>query len=354
MTVDSAKTEAFAGRLTTMLNEGFLALMASLGHETGLFDAMAELPPSTSEDIASATGLHERYVREWLGGMVTGRFVDYDPRAKTYRLPPEHAACLTRTAGTDNIAAMLQWVGLMGTVEPGIAECFRRGGGLPYSAYERFNRIMADANGRVFDNTLLQTTLPMVPGIETRLRDGIDVLDLGCGSGHAINLMARAFPNSRFVGVDFSEEGVRTGAEEAASWGLSNARFEVCDAAALPAEWRFDFITSFDSIHDQAKPDVVLAGISRALRDDGTYLMVDIAASTHLENNLDHPMGPFFYAISTFHCMSVSLAFDGAGLGTVWGEEKALAMLADAGFPRVRVKQVEGDVTNNYYIARKR
>ncbi len=158
-------------------------------------------------------------------------------------------------------------------------------------------------------------------GIEERLREGIDVMDVGCGSGHAINVMARAFPNSRFLGTDFSEEGVAAGREEARSWGLENARFEARDAATLGDEPAFDFITSFDSIHDQAEPARVLAGIARSLRDDGTYLMVDIAASSHLERNLDHPMAPFIYAISTLHCMSVSLGLGGAGLGAAWGEE---------------------------------
>jgi len=249
--LDTARAEAFAARMTGMLNDGFLALMTSLGHETGLLDAIDGLPPSTTEEIAAAAGLNERYVREWLGAMVTGRIVEYEPADRSYRLPPEHAASITRAAGTGNLAAMLQWVGLMGTVEPGIAECFRKGGGLPYSAYGRFHEIMADSNGRVFDHTLVQATLPPVPEIAERLRSGIDVLDLGCGSGHAVNVMARAYPKSRFVGYDFSEEGVATGRAEAGALGLQNSRFEVRDAAAFGDASAFDFITTFDSIHDQ-------------------------------------------------------------------------------------------------------
>jgi SAM-dependent methyltransferase len=350
---DTARAQDFSERVTGMLNDSFVVLMTSIGHRTGLLDAMAALPPGSSEEIAKAAGLDERYVREWLGAMVTGRFVEYDPDARTYRLPAEHAACLTRAAGTGNLAGMLQWVGLMGTVEPGITECFRNGGGLAYTDYGRFHEIMADSNGRVFDHTLVQRTLPMVPGLEERLRAGIDVMDVGCGSGHAINVMAKAFPESRFRGTDFSREGVAAGTAEAKTWGLSNAGFEVRDAADLGGGPRFDFITSFDSIHDQADPARVLAGISRSLRDDGTYLMVDVAASSHLERNLDHPMAPFIYSISTLHCMSVSLGLGGAGLGAAWGEELACEMLAEAGFRNVDVKQVEGDVTNNYYIARK-
>ncbi len=352
--LDRARAEAFAERMTRMLNEGFVALMTSLGHQTGLLDALAGLPPASSAEIARAAGLDERYVREWLGAMVTGGIVDYEPSARTYWLPREHAACLTRDAGPANLASMMQWVGLMGAVEPGIAECFRRGGGLAYADYERFNEIMADSNGRIFDHTLVQVTLPLVPGIEDRLGSGIDVLDVGCGSGHAINVMARAYPKSRFLGYDFSAEGVAAGREEAAALGLANARFEVRDAARLSGGPAFDFITSFDSIHDQADPAAVLAGIAESLRDDGTYLMVDVAASSHLERNLEHPLGPFLYAISTLHCMSVSLGLGGAGLGAAWGEEKAREMLRDAGFGNVVVKRVAGDVVNNYYVARRR
>ncbi|MDJ0853001.1 MAG: class I SAM-dependent methyltransferase [Myxococcota bacterium] len=351
---DSDKASAFAGRMTSMLNDGFLAMMSSIGHQTGLFDAMSGRSPSTSDELAEAAGLNERYVREWLGAMVTGRIVDYDPASRTYHLPTEHAAALTRAAGTDNIAAMLQWVGVMASVEPKIIDCFQNGGGLPYSEYERFHAIMADSNARVFDHTLVQTTLPLVPGIAERLNAGIEVLDVGCGSGHAVNVMAAAYPKSCFVGYDFSAEGVEAGRAEAAHWGLENARFEVRDVAQASGGPEFDFITSFDSIHDQAQPAAVLARIFESLRDDGTYLMVDVAASSHLEENVGHPMGPFLYSISVMHCMSVSLGLDGDGLGTVWGEQKALEMLAEAGFEQVDVKQVEGDVTNNYYIAVKR
>ena len=351
--LDSAKAGAFAGRMTNMLNDAFLVLMTSIGHQTGLFDSLVEQPPATSDEIARTAGLDERYVREWLGAMVTGGIVDYDPKGRSYHLPPEHAASVTRAAGTDNLATMMQFVGLMGAVEPRIVECFHKGGGLAYSEYEQFHRIMADSNGRVFDNTLVQVTLPLVPGLEDRLRTGIDVLDVGCGSGHASNVMASAFPKSRFVGYDFSEEGVAAGRAEAESLGLSNARFEVRDVAELSEGPVFDFIKSIDSIHDQAQPATVLAGIAASLRDDGIYLMIDVAASSNLEENIDHPLGPFIYSISTLHCMSVSLGLDGEGLGAAWGEQKALEMLGAAGFNKVEVKKVEGDIMNNYYIARK-
>ncbi|MCH7510909.1 MAG: methyltransferase domain-containing protein [Chloroflexi bacterium] len=351
--LDTAKAEAFAGKMSEVMNGASLALMASIGHQTGLFDIMADLPPSTSPQIAEAAGLNERYVREWLGAMTTGRIVEYDRATGAYSLPPEHAASLTRAAGPDNMAQWAQYIPLMASVEEGIVESFRNGGGLPYSAFPKFTKLMAEESAQIFDATLIDVTLPLVPGLVDQLKVGIDVADVGCGSGHAINLMAQAFPSSRFIGYDFSEEGIAAGRAEAAALGLSNAAFEVKDAATLDGARQFDLITVFDAVHDQARPADMLSGIASALKPEGVFLCVDIAASSDVAENIEHPLGPFLYAISTMHCMTVSLALDGEGLGTVWGEQKARQMLADAGFTDVQIERVEGDVLNNYYIARK-
>jgi ubiquinone/menaquinone biosynthesis C-methylase UbiE len=351
--IDQAKAEAFAGQMVGILNGSILALMTSIGHRTGLFDKMATLPPSTSQQIADATGLNERYVREWLGALVTGRIIEYDPAGKTYRLPPEHAASITRAAGPNNLAAFLQFTALMGNVEDQIVECFRKGGGVPYSEYPKFQELMAEESAQVMDATLVDVTLPLVPGLVEKLKAGIDVADVGCGSGHAINLMAKAFRNSRFTGYDFSEEGIATGRREAAELGLTNAIFEVQDAATLDQREAFDLITVFDAIHDQAQPRKVLANISRALKPDGIFLCVDIQASSNLEENMEHPLAPMLYGVSTMHCMTVSLALNGEGLGTVWGEQKARELLTEAGFNKIDIEHVEGDIFNSYYICRK-
>lgn len=350
---DQARAEKFAERMVDVLNEGAIALMTSIGHRTGLFNVLAELPPSTSEQIATAAGLNERYVREWLGAMVTGKVVEHDPDSNTYSLPPEHAAWLTRAASPENIAAFAQYIPLLGTVEDRIVECFEKGGGVPYSAYPRFQEVMAEDSGQTVVSALVDSILPLVPGLPERLEAGIDVLDVGCGSGRALNLLARNFPSSRFVGYDLSEEGIAYGCSEAQEHGLNNIRFEVKDVAKLNEKARYDLITTFDAIHDQAQPAKVLKGIAQALRWNGVYLMQDIAASSHHHNNLDHPIGPFLYTISCMHCMTVSLAQGGAGLGAMWGEEKASEMLREAGFAEVEIKQLPHDFQNSYYIVTK-
>ena len=350
---DEAKAEEFGGRMVQLLNHSLLCLMTSVGHRTELFETLATLPPSTSEEVAGKAGLDERYVREWLNAMTVGGFVEYDAASKTYVLPPEHAASLTRAAGPGNLANMTQFESLMGGVEDDIVECFRHGGGVPYSKYPKFQELMASMSAEVHDVALIDGELALVDGLIDRLNAGIDVVDIGCGQGHAINLMAQNFPKSRFTGWDFSEEGIAAATAEAKALGLKNTTFEVKDAAKIDGSKQFDLITVFDAIHDQAKPDVVLKNIADSLRDDGVFLCVDIAGSSNVEDNLDHPMAPMMYSISTFHCMTVSLALDGAGLGTMWGEQKANEMFREAGFTKVETHKVPEDIINVYYVVRK-
>lgn len=347
------EVQEFAGQLLGILNSGMLTLMISIGHRTGLFDTMAGMPAANSGTIAAAAGLDERYVREWLGAMTTGRIVEHDATAGTYRLPPAHAAMLTRAAGPDNLATIAQYVPLLAKVESQVVEAFRHGGGVPYSEFPEFQRLMAEESAQVFDATLVDGIVDLVPGLRERLVEGIDVADVGCGSGHAINLLAEAFPASRFVGFDFSAEGVAAGTAEAAAKGLGNARFEESDAATLTGPAAFDLVTTFDSVHDQAHPARVLQGIHDLLRPGGTYLCVDIQAASDVASNLDHPLGTLLYTVSCMHCMTVSLALGGDGLGAVWGEQVALDMLREAGFVDVEVRTVEGDILNNYYIAQR-
>jgi ubiquinone/menaquinone biosynthesis C-methylase UbiE len=343
----------FAKRTIHMLNEAMLALMVSVGHRTGLFDVMATMPAATSAEIASRSELDERYVREWLAAMTTGRIIDHDAATGTYTLPADHAAWLTRAADPDNLAVEAQYVGLLALVEDQVVDCFRHGGGVPYSSFPKFQALMAEDSGAVRDATLIDVTLPLVPGLTDRLTGGIDVADVGCGSGHAANLIAGAFPRSRVVGFDFSDTGLAAASAEAERNGLTNVRFEKRDAAQLGETARFDLITTFDAVHDQARPDEMLAGIAEALRPGGVYLCVDVAASSKLSENMDHPLGPFSYTVSCMHCMTVSLADGGMGLGAMWGEQKALEMLGEAGFTSVEVEHVEGDIVNTYFIATK-
>lgn len=352
---DGEDARQFLKRMVRIVDDASVALLVSIGHRTGLLETMAGLAPSSSAAIAEAAGLNERYVREWLGGMVTGRIVDYDPATATYVLPRHRAAALTRAAGPRNLAATTMFVPLLGEVEDRIIECFRSGGGLPYSEYPRFHEMEAEHSALVFDTVLISDILPVVAGLPERLAAGIDVADFGCGSGHAINLMAREFPASRFTGVDFSAEALAAGAAEASALGLTNVSFEQRDAAAVGAAAveAYDLITAFNTVHDQAQPARVLANIHASLRPGGILLMVDVRGSSRLEENIGMPLASHLYTVSTMHCMSVSLAYDGAGLGTMWGRQLATSMLGDAGFVDVTVEELEANPGKYHYIAHK-
>jgi len=346
----AADAEVVAERVFGIVNHGAICVLTSIGHELGLFETLASLPPATSDQIADAAGLDERYVREWLGGVVTARFVEYQPEDRSYRLAADHAPFLAG-AGPDNLARLTRLVTLMGEVTPKVVERFRAGGGLSYDDYPHFHELMAAESAAVNDAALIDTILPLT-GVTDRLGSGIAVADIGCGEGHAINLLAREFPRSSFVGYDFSEDALVAARAEAAAWGLTNARFETRDVATLPAEAEFDLVTAFDAIHDQAHPATVLRNIHRSLRPGGTFLMVDIQADSRLEGNLDLPWASFLYAISTLHCMSVSLGQGGDGLGTVWGVQIAERMIREAGFTDVVLHALEEDPFNAYFVAR--
>ena len=351
-TFATATADTFANSMVEVLNHGATALMLSLGHRTRLFDTMAERDFTTSADLAQATGLSERYVREWLGAMLAAAVVEYREDDDSYRLPAEHAACLTRQAAPNNLAAFMQYIAVLGAVEDDIAAAFEHGRGVPYAAYTRFHEVMAEDSAQTVVAALLEHILPLASGLSEQLDKGIDVLDVGCGKGRALLRLAEAFPNSRFSGYDIAAEAVQEAAAEAAACGLPNLSFHVRDTAELFGTASFDLVTAFDAIHDQAKPQQVLNNIRRALRSDGLFLMQDIAASSHVHLNVGHPVGPFLYTISCMHCMSVSLAAGGPGLGAMWGRELALKMLAEAGFGDTTVEHLAHDFQNDFYLAR--
>lgn len=346
----SATGHAFAERMLQAVNDGTLMLMVSIGHRTGLFDKLAELPAATSAQIAAQTGLNERYVREWLGAMVTSGIMVYHPGTRQYHLPKEHAECLTRAAGPNNIASIAQWVAVLGSVEDEVTDAFTHGRGVPYSSYKRFHEVMASESATTVVGALDEHILPLLPGIEAKLEQGLNVADVGCGSGLAMMHLAERFPNSNFTGLDFSVEAINHARGIADKRGLQNVQFHVQDAAQWRPTTELDLVFTFDAIHDQARPDIVLANIRRALRPGGVYLMQDIGASSHVQHNTEHPLGTMLYTISCMHCMSVSLAHDGMGLGAVWGKETALEMLAAAGFGRVELKTLDHDILNYYYV----
>lgn len=331
---DMSATREFGGKLLQIYTGAMLTNLINIGYRTGLFEAAAT-GPATVEGLSARAGLHERYVREWLGAMTTSGIFDHDEASGEFSLPPERAALLTGQQAA-NAAPVSGMIVHMSKHVPALANCFKHGGGVGYDAFRpEFTSCMDDVWRRIFDEQLIEGFLGRVDGLDARLRTGIDVLDIGCGTGHAINVMARAYPASRFVGFDIAEDAIAAARQEAAGLGLRNAEFAVQDVTRLPPGEGFDLITAFDAIHDQREPATVLKSVCTALRPDGLFLMIEFKFESAIADNVGNPFAPLYYGFSTMHCTTVSLAAGGPGLGAVWGDRTARAMLREAGFGRI-------------------
>jgi 2-polyprenyl-3-methyl-5-hydroxy-6-metoxy-1,4-benzoquinol methylase len=345
--------DVYAGRIARTLNSGFIALMISVGHRTGLFDVMAALPPSTSSEIAAAAGLTERYVREWLAAMTSAHIVDHDARTSTFFLHIEYAAVLSRGAGADNLAPAAQILALVASVEDLVVAGFRSGGGVSPDAYDRLNAFVAAEKKRSVDESYVEALLELVPGISARLEAGAVVLDAGCGDGAVVNVMARLFPRSVFRGYDVSADAIDRAREGAAEAELANVDFGVGDVATLDEPRAYDLVLALESIHELGFPRIALRRIVAALRRDGVFVMQEIAASSHLSRNVEHPFAPMLYALSTLHALPVALGQEGEALGRMWGKERAIQLLGEAGFRNVRFDSMAADALSYYCVATK-
>jgi SAM-dependent methyltransferase len=346
--IDAGRAEEFGGRMVGVVDGAMFALSISVGHRLGIYDTMAELQPATSEDIAEQAGVQERYLREWLAAQLAAGVVEHDPEMGTWWLPREHAVVLTRTAGANNLGILAGAVSRFGEVEDDVVHAFRAGGGVPWRRLERIQEWQPELARAVFAD--LDAVLDLVPGAIERLRGGIDVVDVGCGSGHAALRIADTYPASRVLGVDQAPKLVASARDEAERLSLGNAAFAVRDAADL-APASADLALAFDVVHDLARPYETLRAIHDALRPGGTLVMVEYALSSRPEENVGHPFAAALYTVSLFHCLAASLSEEGEGLGLAWGDEGIRAALADAGFARVERASLEGDPLSAYYLA---
>jgi SAM-dependent methyltransferase len=350
-TFDPSKVDEFAGRLMPILAGGILSQLVDLGDRTGLFEATA-IEPGTSEQIAARAGLQERYVREWLGAMSVAGIVDFDPASDRFHLVPEHAVLLV---GSGSLAPVATANTVLARHVPRLARVFREGGGIPYAEYSPdFSDAMDRMSRGGFDQFLVSDYLPLAEGLVERLTAGARVADLCCGAGHALVVLATAFPRSTFVGYDLDEHAVELGRREAAERGLANLSFEIGDATSVESVEPYDAIVVFDALHDQVDPPALLARIHSLLRDDGVLLLCEPHAADSLEGNLANPMAAVQYAVSTMHCLTVSLAHGGAGIGTAFGEQLARDLLQQAGFEDPAMHPAPGQPFNVVYVTHPR
>lgn len=335
--LDPAAAAAFADTVFANLAGTMLAPMVVIGRRTGLLKDLWQNGPASASELAQRVGANERYVREWLSAMACGKYLAYEPATQRFTLRPEHAAVLVDETSPYHLGAIYDEIVPLYKIVDRLVESFASGGGVPYSAYEPgfWNGLEAET-APLFEHQLVQAWIPQLPDLQAKLERGIDVADVGCGAGRALIKLAQAFPRSRFTGYDFFGPQLERAKLNAAAAGVADRiRFELADGTGgLAGE--FDLITTFDVVHDTKDPIAFLTALRRALRPDGTYLMLEYTAEQALENNIG-VVGSYLFSASVLYCMTTCLEQGGAGIGTAgMHEPKVRELITKAGFSSVR------------------
>jgi SAM-dependent methyltransferase len=333
--MDQQKIEALAFRVVGDMAASFSMALGHIGDRLGLFKTLAGAGPVSSEQLASKTGLNERYVREWLKAMVAAEYIEYDPEHGRFFMTPEQELVLASDDSPVSAGGPLQFTTPTVLNTPRILEAFKNGGGVSYAEMaDDVSEGIARFFGPGYVNFLVTDWLGAVPGLTERLRAGIHVADIGCGYGLSTVTMAAAFPKSRFLGLDYDARSIDRARRLAAERHVRNVHWVAAPAHHLPPAPTHDLICTFDCIHDMVDPRATLRAIHGALSDDGVYLWSEPNASDNpLENR--NPVGKAYACVSPLHCMTVSLAHGGEGLGTVIGERGVRELAKEAGFRRV-------------------
>ncbi|HEY3829055.1 MAG TPA: class I SAM-dependent methyltransferase [Solirubrobacteraceae bacterium] len=339
--LDEQKLEAFLERIVLDVGTAMRGGLMYIGDRLGIFAALAESGSVTTGELARRTHLNERYLQEWLGAMVTAEYVEHDSEADTYLLPPEHALPLADEAFPLFTGGLMQMIVPAVAVAPQVAEAFKTGGGVTQDQYlpdmyEAIERLTAPW----YRHQLVQTWIPALPGVQAKLQDGGSACDVGCGSGRAAITIAKALAAAEVHGYDVHPGSIERARANAQAEGVAEqVTFTVADGDELPKD-RFDLISTFDVVHDSVDPVGLMRSIRQALREDGTYLMLEMNASGDVEKNRN-PLGKFLYNVSTLYCMTTSLAHGGAGIGACMGEQKARELAYAAGFTHFRKLPIE-------------
>jgi len=335
--VDETKLEELQGKIITDVAGSLGLLLAYVGDQLGLYSALAEISPATSQDLAEKTGTNERYVREWLSANVAGEYIEYDPASSCFSMTPEQALIFSAEGHPACMQGFFQAVISVFADEPKASEVFRTGEGIPWGDHnqclfcgtERFFRPMYAEN-------LVESWIPALDGVREKLEAGAKVADIGCGHGSSTIIMAQAFPKSTFHGFDFHEASIEHARERAGAAGVgSNTSFEVVTAKEYPGT-DYDLVTIFDALHDMGDPVGASKHIVNSLSDDGTFMLVEPFAGDSLEENVN-PLGQIYYSFSTMVCVPASRPQEvGLGLGAQAGQKRLTEVLNEAGFGHVR------------------
>ena len=334
--IDQQKLEAFLGKVVDDFGAALSSALVYIGQKLGLYKAMAEGEPVTPAELAQRTGTVERYVREWLINQAAGGYVEYDPNTGRYRLPPEQAVALTDETSPFFVAGGFYVVKAMLRAEGRITEAFRKGGGMLWGEHdpdlfvgtERFFRPSYTAH-------LVSEWIPALTGVEAKLKKGGKVADIGCGHGASTIIMAKAYPNSHFVGFDNHEPSIQRARKAAAEAGVGDRiTFEVAQASSFP-NGTYDLVAFFDCLHDMGDPVGAMKRAYETVATDGSVLIVEPMAGETIEENFN-PIGRTFSAASTLCCTANSMALNGPALGTVTSEKILRDVIRAGGFTQFR------------------
>lgn len=336
-TIDPAKLEAFVGQALVELGATLNSALVVMGDQLGLYKAMATSGPTNSKELSEQTGTTERYVREWLNAQAAGGYVTYDAETGRYTLPPEHAIVLTDETSPYFLPGAFQLMTASVRDEPAITKAARAGTGFGWGEHSQG---VFDGCERFFEpgyaNNLVAAWIPALDGVEATLRAGASVADIGCGHGASTQIMAKAYPNSRFAGFDLHGGSIARAKESATESGATGrVTFDVASGKDFPGRG-YDLVCSFDSLHDMGDPVGVARHVRESMAPDGTWLIVEPFANDRIEDNLN-PIGRIYYAASTLLCTPSSLSQEvGLALGAQAGEARLRQVATEGGFTRFR------------------
>ncbi len=349
--MEKEKLKLFLGKVFADMASSMAAGMVYIGVESGLFRAMQSKGAMTREQVVTDSGLQERYVHEWLNGMASAGYLEYDADAETFSLPDEHAYLLA-SDGSDHFAGGLFHMtpALLG-VAPKVADCFKNGGGVPFNEYGDVGvKALNLVNQGNYQHKLTSYWLKCMPDVIEALENGGGALDVGCGVGWVSIAMAKAFPDANFTAIDLDEKSVEQASQNAIQEGVTNNTiFKATALDSLPKNSGYDLVTLCDSLHDLARPVELLQDVKTRLNDNGTLFIIEPKAGDRLEDNMND-VGTMFYGFSIFHCMTQSLSQGGPGLGTCMGPAKAESLVKEAGYSSFTVLPIKSNV-NLFYRA---
>jgi ubiquinone/menaquinone biosynthesis C-methylase UbiE len=334
--VNKEKSTQFMLKLVGDVGSALAAGLLLVGDQSGLFKAMAGAGPLGAQALAERAALAPRYVEEWLAVMAGAGYVEHDAATDRFVLPDEYALYLTDEGSEYYLGGLFQGLPGLLAMAPRLVSAFKSGEGVSFADFgAQMPESLEAMNRSVYRNRLVRSWLPKVPGVIERLEAGGRAIDVGCGTGVVPLTLAQAFPAATVAGLDFDARSIQIARGHARREGLAErVTFLAASIDALPSSPGWDFISSFDVIHDLPDPPGALQQIRRALNAGGTYLMVEPKVAEDLQDNVRNPFARMLYAMSCLHCVPQSLAQGGPGLGACWGERRAESMARAAGFTR--------------------